>query len=219
MNIRKFLSYTLLFLVLVTLIFGSTGQVVPASALPNSPTDQTKVPHYFGPYPNWALSPLTLADATVTITGDGTGAQAVASVGANGAITGVIVTNPGQNYTAATASITSANGAGAILLPAVTLSGIVSSISVGASGAGYTNPVVTITGGGATTDATATAFGGVDAVNLTAAGFGYSFPTVDFDMPDDPNGVQANGHVLCDVANCTPIESRRSNYDLECRCR
>ena len=205
MNIRKFLSYGLLFIVLVTFIFGSTGQVKPATALPNSPTDQTKVPHYFGPYPNWALSPLTLADAQVVITGDGTGAEAVASVGANGAITGVIVTNPGQNYTAATASITSVNGTGATLLPVVTLSGIVSSVSVDAAGAGYSNPVVTITGGGATTDATATAFGGVDAVNLTAAGFGYSFPTVDFDMPDDPNGVQATGHVLCDVANCTPL--------------
>ena len=32
-----------------------------------SPVDQTKVPHYFGPYPNWANSPLTLPDATVTI--------------------------------------------------------------------------------------------------------------------------------------------------------
>ena len=205
MNIRKILSYTLLFLVLVTFIFGSTGQVVPASALPGSPTDQTKVPHYFGPYPNWALSPLTLADAQVDITGDGTGATAVASVGANGAITGVIITNPGQNYTTASATLTSVNGTGATLLPSVTLSGIVSSVSVGTPGAGYTNPVVAISGGGATTDATATAFGGVDAVTVTAAGFGYSFPTVDFDMPDDPNGVQATGHVVCDFANCTPV--------------
>ncbi len=32
-----------------------------------SPIDETKVPHYFGPYPNWANSPQVLADAIVTI--------------------------------------------------------------------------------------------------------------------------------------------------------
>ena len=30
-------------------------------------TDEDKVPHYFGPYPNWANSPQTLADALVTL--------------------------------------------------------------------------------------------------------------------------------------------------------
>ena len=39
-------------------------------ALPACPTDdQRQVPHYFGPWPNWVLSPLTLPDATVAITG------------------------------------------------------------------------------------------------------------------------------------------------------
>ena len=38
-----------------------------ATNLPNSPTDESKVPHYFGPYPNWANSPQVLADAVVTI--------------------------------------------------------------------------------------------------------------------------------------------------------
>ena len=60
----------------------SDGQrEVPAA--PSRPTprcracavDQTKVPHYFGPYPNWANSPLTQPDATVVITGYGTGAN------------------------------------------------------------------------------------------------------------------------------------------------
>ena len=51
------------------------------SAAPSSPVDQTKVPHYFGPYPNWANSPLTVPDANVTITGDGSGAQAQAQIG------------------------------------------------------------------------------------------------------------------------------------------
>ena len=29
-------------------------------------------------------------------------------------------------------------------------------------------------------------------------------PTVDFDLPDDPNGVQAMGHVVCVEAGCVP---------------
>ena len=42
------------------------------------------------------------------------------------------------------------------------------------------------------TNATATAYGGVDAVRRSLVpGSGYTMPTVDFDMPDDPNGVQA----------------------------
>src|SRR5665647_135902 len=32
-----------------------------------SATDSSKVPHYFGPYPNWANSPQTLSDAIVTL--------------------------------------------------------------------------------------------------------------------------------------------------------
>ena len=65
-------------------------------AAPTSPTDESKVPHYFGPWTNWALSPLTLPDAIVTITGDGTGAEAVATVGGNGVVTGITVIEPGQ---------------------------------------------------------------------------------------------------------------------------
>ena len=40
---------------------------VAEAAVPSSTTDTTKVPHYFGPYPNWANSPQTLADAMVKI--------------------------------------------------------------------------------------------------------------------------------------------------------
>src|SRR5664280_1981351 len=42
----------------------------PANAAPGasfSATDSSKVPHYFGPYPNWANSPQTLSDAIVTL--------------------------------------------------------------------------------------------------------------------------------------------------------
>jgi len=190
---RKVLSYILVLLVLVSFIFGSTSQIQPVSALPISPTDETKVPHYFGPYPNWANSPFTLADVAVEISGDGAGATAVASVGANGAVTGITITSPGSGYTSATVNITGA-GTGATANASVTTSGVVTKITVSNAGGGYTQPVVTFTSGGGT-GATATVYGGIDAVAVSYGGFGYTFPTVDFDLPDGPGGVQAQGHI------------------------
>ena len=59
----------------------ATGATALVAAAPLSPTDGSKVPHYFGPYPNWANSPQVLANALVTITGGGgTGAEATATV-------------------------------------------------------------------------------------------------------------------------------------------
>ncbi len=48
------------------------------------------------------------------------------------------------------------------------------------------------------TDATGTVFGGVDAVSLDNPGTGYHFPTVQFDLPDDPNGVLPTAHAVYD---------------------
>ncbi|HET6493980.1 MAG TPA: multicopper oxidase domain-containing protein, partial [Thermoleophilia bacterium] len=174
-------------------------KISQGEAAPSSPTDATAVPHYFGPWPNWALSPLTLPDATVTIGGNGTGAAATAAVGANGAITDLTLTSPGEGYTTgASVSITSDTGTGASASATVTLSGVISSVALTDSGAGYTEPTVAFTGGGASTAATATAYGGVDAVALGDPGSGYTFPTVDFDMPDDPNGTIAKAHAEFD---------------------
>ena len=82
----------------------------------------------------------------------------------------------------------------------VTSSGLLTSITVGTKGNGYTAPTVTISGGGAITDATATAFGGVDAILLASGGSGYTMPIVDFDMPNDPNGVMPTAHAVLDPA-------------------
>jgi len=204
MTIRKFLKYFLFVLVSASFILGSTSQAQNVAAMPASPTDETKVPHYFGPYPNWANSPFTIADVAVQITGDGAGATATASIGAAGDVTGFTITSPGSGYTSALVQITGA-GTGASANATVSTSGVVTAITVGAGGSGFTAPVVAITGGGATTDATAIAYGGVDAVTLVTPGSGYTFPTVDFDLPDDPNGVQAKGHVVCAEVDCIPV--------------
>jgi FtsP/CotA-like multicopper oxidase with cupredoxin domain len=184
-----------------------TGGTAPAAAVvsnaPASPVDQTKVPHYFGPYPNWANSPLTQPDATVVITGDGTGAKAVATVGANGAVTDITVTDGGQGYTNAKVDITGA-GTGASADATIVKKGAVVSVTVNTAGTGYTAPTVSFSGTGG---AAATATGGVDAVNLSVQGEGYTFPTVDFDLPNDPNGVQATGHAVCVEVNCAPATS------------
>jgi len=178
---------------------------------PSTPTDQSKVPHYFGPYPNYANSSFTQADATVAITGDGTGAQATATVGSvlgvNGVITGITITNPGSGYTNAAVVITGA-GTGAAAAATITSSGAVTAVVVNTPGSGFTKPTVTIDPPAAGTTATATAFGVVDALSLgnlvgDPALASYHMPTVNFDLPDDPNGTQATGHVTCVEANCS----------------
>ena len=136
--------------------------------------------------------------------GAGSGATAEATVGANGAVTGLTITNPGSGYAAATVAI-DGSGTGATASADVQTSGAVTSVAVDAAGGGYTAPSVTISGGGATTDATAHALGGVDAVDISVPGEGYTFPTVDFDLPDDPNGTQAQGHAVC--AAIDPIQA------------
>lgn len=101
-------------------------------AAPATPTDQTKVPHYYGPFPNWANSPLTLPDIAVTITdplGEGSGAKASATVGTNGIVTGITIDKPGTGYTSADVAITGA-GTGAAATATVTTSGSVTSVTV-----------------------------------------------------------------------------------------
>ena len=191
----------LVFIVVALLTAIFMIKMTQGEALPAGPTDSAKVPHYFGPWTNWALSPLTLPDANVVINGAGTGAAATATVGGNGAITGIAITNPGTGYAAGTTtvSIQSANGTGAAAAATVTNSGAVVGVTVNAAGSGYKAPVATISGGGATTVATATVYGSVDVVTVQNAGTAYQFPTVDFDMPDDPNGTRATGHAVKDA--------------------
>jgi FtsP/CotA-like multicopper oxidase with cupredoxin domain len=188
----------LVFIVVAILTTLFMIKLTQGQAAPGSPTDSTAVPHYFGPWPNWALSPLTLPDVTVAITGDGVGAQATATVGGNGVVTGVAITDPGSGYSYANVSITGA-GDGATATASVTRGGALNNVNVTNGGGAYKTPVVSFSGGGATTPATATAYGGIDAIKVGNTGSGYQFPTVDVDMPDDPDGSQAKAHAVKDA--------------------
>ena len=193
---QKFIHILFSIMVIASLVLGGSVRV---QAMPADPTDETKVPHYFGPYPNWANSPFTLPDAQVVITGSGTGAAAEATVGANGAITGITVTNPGRGYSKAKIDILG-SGTGADAKATLVKKGSVVEVILNSPGTGYTAPTVTFSGGGPGGGAAATAYGGVEQVTVLNGGSGYTMPTVDFDMPDGPDGVQAMGHAEMDAS-------------------
>ena len=168
--------------------------------------DPTKNPHYYGPWPNWANSPFTLPDAHVSISTAagcvGSGATADATLGANGGIAAITVTSPGNDYASSgkclpTVTITGA-GSGAAAKATVTRSGALVGIAVDTPGSGYINPRIGFSGGGGS-GARATAYGGVEKVVLLSGGSGYTFPTVQFDLPDAPDGVQAEGTATIDA--------------------
>ena len=64
---RKLATFVVAAMLCLGVVGQATAAVAPraadqatAASMPASPTDESKVPHYFGPYPNWALSPLTI---------------------------------------------------------------------------------------------------------------------------------------------------------------
>ncbi|MGV8847270.1 multicopper oxidase domain-containing protein [Tessaracoccus sp.] len=172
------------------------GGVVSATAAPTTPTDATVVPHYFGPWANWANSPLTLSTAAVTIGGPGSGATGVAEVDpVTGGIKSVAITSPGHDYGAGTTvSIGGSSGTPATASATISMSGVVIGFTGIVSGGGYTSFDTVLNGGGGS-GATAIASGGVDAIAIGSGGAGYVMPTIDFDLPDDPNGTIAKAHV------------------------
>ena len=219
MNNRKIINILMSLIFIASLMYGSTGSAYAQasqknSAMPMGPTDETKVPHYFGPYPNWANSPLTLPDVQVVITGNGTGATAEATVGANGVITGITITDPGSGYSNAKVDFVSASGSGASADVTIVKKGSVVAVTVNSPGTGYTAPKVTFSGNGG---AAATAYGGVEGVFLANGGSGYTMPTVEFDLPDGPDGVQAKGHAEMDAngtITAVIVDSPGSGYSF-----
>ncbi len=211
---QKTFSSLMTFILVASLVLGGT---VPAQAqildkpvdnpmnAPASALGEPKVPHYFGPYPNWALSPLRLPNVFIELKdGGGSGATAAAEVDPqSGALTAITVTNPGSGYTSAPAVSITGMGTNAAATAVVDYSGVVTKVTVGAAGSGYTAPTVAFSGGGAVTQATGAVYGGVDAVTLTDPGSGYQFPIVEFSLPQDNAGTTATGHLLCNVAGVT----------------
>jgi len=122
----------------------ATRQAAAASRARVAPLAMGAAPHYYGPYPNYANSPLRMSDAVIDFTeGGGSGAAAVATVdGTTGAITAVTVTAGGSGYTAPPAvNITSplAGGSGAAANATIT-NGAVTAVTVKSGGSGYLTP-------------------------------------------------------------------------------
>jgi len=84
---------------LSTIILGSVPHGPGAGSAHAAATNP--VPHYYGPYANYANSPLRMSDAVVSFTeGGGEGAAAIATVDSEtGAVTHVDVTDGGSGYT------------------------------------------------------------------------------------------------------------------------
>jgi hypothetical protein len=118
------------------------------------------------------------------IGGGGTGALATATVGANGKVTGINITNAGAGYTSAP-TVNIISGAGATAAAGLQVDGVVTGVSMTNSGFGYTSaPAVTFSApGGTGTTATGTAIvdgsGRVTGITITSGGSGYTAnPTV-----------------------------------------
>ena len=114
------------------LMQGSSGanQIAGYSINAAPVLDPNGIPHYFGPFPNWANSPMPMGNiSNITVDNGGhgytapvitledvyfTGFGATASATVTGGvITGITVTNPGTNYTAPVVIITDATGSDA----------------------------------------------------------------------------------------------------------
>ncbi|MDM7912816.1 MAG: hypothetical protein QUS09_06935, partial [Methanotrichaceae archaeon] len=93
------------------------ANVTKAMAMPGA------TPHYFGPYPNYANSPMP-----------------------KGAITSITLTSGGSGYTAPSVIISDAYGTGMGATATATVTdGVITGITLTSGGSGYTAPVVTIT--------------------------------------------------------------------------
>ena len=174
----------------------TSASAVAVAGAPTSATDATKVPHYFGPWPNWANSPFTSSTGPgrhhrQRHRGRGRGEGRPGHRG----IKSIDVTAPGHGYADGATTVTVTGGTTDATATATVLAGgSVVGFTVDTPGGGYSGFTVDVTGGGGAARPRC-ASGGVDAVQVSDGGSGYTMPTVDFDLPDDPAGHQARGHV------------------------
>lgn len=120
-----------------------------------------------------------LLPPTVTITGDGSNAEAVAIVSEDGVIQWVYLTNEGSGYSTATISFSSGAATAEAILQLNT--NVVGAITITNAGAGYvTAPEITFSSGSAAAIAQISG-GAVKAIGITAYGSGYTVaPTISF---------------------------------------
>ena len=171
-------------------------------ALPASPTDSTKVPHYFGPWTNWALSPLTLPDADRHHHRRRHGRRGDRHGGRQRRRHRHHHHQPGQRLRAPARTVAhqSANGTGAAATATITNSGAIVAVDRRHPRAAATRRRSSPSPAAArppTPRRPPTAASTRSRVQN--AGTGYQFPTVDFDMPDDPNGTKATAHAVKDA--------------------
>jgi FtsP/CotA-like multicopper oxidase with cupredoxin domain len=125
------------------------------------------VPHYFGPWGNWAYSPMP-----------------------RGAVVTLNVTNGGSGYNNPLVTIDDVYGTGSgAAASAEIASGVITGMTMTKTGTGYQHPIVSIVDVGATTPAivTATADAGtgeITSFTIVDGGIGYTAPTVT--ITDDP---------------------------------
>jgi hypothetical protein len=153
------------------------------------------VPHYYGPFSNYANSPLKSSDAALEfVGGGGSGAGGIATVNpATGAITAVDITSGGKDYTSApSVTVTSpvAGGTGASLT--TTISKGVTTVTLTNHGHGYTaEPTVTVNGDGSGAVLTPFMSGFVASIDVGLPGGSYVSPVVTIGPPNEAGGDQA----------------------------
>ena len=126
----------------------TTGKKGVQAAAVTCPTPSTTIIDYSGTcVPNYANSSVPGGGGpSVTFGGPGTGAVAIATVGAGGAITGVSVTSGGTGYTSIPSVAFGGAGTGAIGTAVVT--GGVKTVTLTNGGSGFTAAPITFSGGG-----------------------------------------------------------------------
>ncbi|MEI8216572.1 MAG: multicopper oxidase domain-containing protein [Eubacteriales bacterium] len=205
----------------INLTSGGSGYTAPTVAI-SPPLTQAGAPNTSG---TTATAKASSSIDQLTLTNPGAGftvAPAVAFVGgspttiatanATMSVTGINLIKAGVGYKS-TPIVTikdslGGTGTGATAQAVVnTVTGKVTGISLMTPGAGYTAPVVTITGGGPTTlanMATASVTGLVDGIKLVNAGAGYtSAPTVAFAGGNPTTQATANANLRLIAINLT----------------
>ena len=157
----------------------------------------------------------------ITTSGTGSGATATATVGANGKVTGITLTNPGSGYTGIVTA-TPVSGSGASAAAGLQVNGTVVSVQITNSGSGYiAPPAVTFPApGGTGTTALGTAnidgLGRVISITITNPGSGYTVDPGALTIGAPPaGGVQATATSFYSgqsVANVTIGGGGGSNY-------